>query len=204
MPVAVPENQLGLTLPAPSDPPSSLDIVNATQNVKHVTAIYEAPINRLPATADDVAAAEVYAHTLIASRSAAALYSTDAFKDTLREVFSEVVDNKLAQLTGVVDRLSRQIATIERNNAIAFNATAGHGFRNPWMVVTFPDNSDPTTAPHNLPRLSNINSIRSLSAEHLSIYFDTYPVPIPADISQLNNTDKKIVIAYYIGCRVGL
>ncbi|THU85466.1 hypothetical protein K435DRAFT_869249 [Dendrothele bispora CBS 962.96] len=110
------------------------------------------PENQLAATADDVAAAEVYAHTLVASRSAPALYSTDPFKDTVREVCNEVVDQKLAQLTGAVDgkldRLSRQIATMERNNAIAFNATACEGLETPWMVVTFPDDSDPTTAPH--------------------------------------------------------
>ncbi|THU95982.1 hypothetical protein K435DRAFT_778767 [Dendrothele bispora CBS 962.96] len=198
MPVLVPANQGGIALPPnPTNPPSPQDILSAKQYSTKVYTAHENGSTNSP-TALDVAEAEKYFYTLVAS-SAAEVAAPPWFGPALADALAPINQNLTQNLNRIHQRLDNLEAgqrALRSDLDKAYNTTAGHGLRYPYRVIKFHDDSSPVD--HNLPPLRNVNDINLLSHVHVTAYFNHYALPNTPDLS---DDRKKQMIANHIGCR---
>jgi len=97
----------------------------------------------------------------------------------------EVTNRIMAPIMELCAEVDKNLVCLTRNIAIHLNRQLNDGSGTPFAIVTFPDGSDPTAPPHNLPHLSNVDIIANLSdAESLAYYNGYNPnsvAPSPAD-----------------------
>jgi len=70
--------------------------------------------------------------------------------------------------------LTNTVNQLARTSALAYNRQLDDAVHIPFEVVRFPDGSDPTSDPHDLPALISVESVLALSGANSRRYFSNY------------------------------
>jgi hypothetical protein len=155
------------------------------------------PVPKQPPTDDDVEHALNYLNDV--QRAFNCRQATYPELQSAYSYFAEIIDGPgpirkgppgvtnyiMAPIMELLAETQKNVTRLMNNTAIHLNRQLNDGSWTPFAVVTFPDGSNPTTPPHNLPHLSNSDAITNLSdAESLAYYNGYYPssvAPSPAE-----------------------
>ncbi|KDQ10355.1 hypothetical protein BOTBODRAFT_494665 [Botryobasidium botryosum FD-172 SS1] len=164
--------------PAPSNPPTPTDFVNARQLKEDVWTTFK---NEQIASAQDVLRTEKYCADIF--------YAADN-EAVVPPWFQPAVEQALAPIRQNLQRCSR-IA------AITYNLTlGGDGLLRRFQVVPFADGSDPREG---LPQLLTSRAVEELQGPQATEYFRGYypDVQVPQSVPE-----RKKQIRLAIGCRL--
>jgi len=91
------------------------------------------------------------------------------------------MDASFTRLKRTLEQIAAQMRSITQKAresrvlaAQTCNVYRGDGSERPWRMVLFPDGSDPTAVPHNLPALYTYEGIRRLKRRQLHAYLEGY------------------------------
>jgi len=167
---------------APGNPPSLSDIHRATK--LKLGVLESAASNHLNAsTQDDVGRAVLYEHSVTGTYMAAA-------------VGPAVAPPWFAAVQQQLNRIEHRLQIMEVSQAISRNAGNGDGSIYPFVTVNFNDGTTPTAPPHNLPALTSIAVINTLTAAICNQYLTGYGVQGAGNVAE-----RRRLVKVAIGCR---
>ncbi|GBE80407.1 hypothetical protein SCP_0301220 [Sparassis crispa] len=192
-PLALP-NQGPLPLPAPpSEPPTDDDYFNAFD---YRRLIEQGKLSRdARVTSTHLVEARLYEEKVLVARSADV--APPWLAGALQPLFdtNARIEARLGRMEARLDRMEARLGPIQRVGAKAHNVQCGKGDFIQLEEMPFHDNSLPTKAPHNLPLLSSVAVIDTLSQAHARSYFEGYypNVDVPRGIDARRLAIKKAI-----------
>ncbi|KAF5377582.1 hypothetical protein D9615_005141 [Tricholomella constricta] len=171
-------NDPRVTLPVnPANPPTLADLNNA-QNYRQNVVASAGSHHVSSATPGEVGRAMAYEHSLTHVVSAAAL--------------------GVALAPPWFAPVQRQLNRMEMCLCKTVNSANGDGSIYEYQIVLFVDETDPTGHPHNLPHLTSVAVINTLSTVHAQRYLIGYGIQ---NITGGVNARRRLV-KIAIGCKV--
>eukprot|EP00123_Amoebidium_parasiticum_P008808 comp19032_c0_seq4/m.21447 comp19032_c0_seq4/g.21447 ORF comp19032_c0_seq4/g.21447 comp19032_c0_seq4/m.21447 type:complete len:182 (-) comp19032_c0_seq4:457-1002(-) len=95
--------------------------------------------------------------------------------------------------------LNSTLKKMEQRMCKAFNRTCSDGMAVSFEVVRFPDGSDPTQPPHELPPLCNVEDLKKLTGPEMKTYLEGYNAVVPKGLEE-----RRRALARTIGCAAPL
>ncbi|KAJ7224778.1 hypothetical protein C8J57DRAFT_1731353 [Mycena rebaudengoi] len=169
--------------PPPANPPTFADIANAHKYNQRIEAAIVAanhandPDTPRPSPAD-VAEGLIYEKTLIELQASA----------TVAPAWFQAWDRDSFQ------PFAAQIKAYQKISTQSTNGRRATGHQVPFVVLTFTDGSDPTTAPHLLPALNTLDDVRALTETQSGDYAVGYGLAPAGD-----HPNRQRLIARHIG-----
>jgi len=180
-------------VPLPAQPhasPSVRDVMNARAYKREI----EIPYQRSEVNARALTNAMEYKAKIIQARGGAGMVPAwfwPAMQELLQPINDrlDAVEDRLDAMEGRLDTMEGRFDAVEGRlgrleghasrilAAKSHNRQYGDGSKNPYVVVPFRDGTDPTLAPHLLPRLESEAGVRRLAVGHCCTYYVGYYGP---------------------------
>jgi len=173
----------------PENPPSDMDVLLAVL-YKQCADLYR---SNGKMTLSEFVEAQVYEFNILQakSRATAGPLSSHSYVGLELDHAFSLINQRLDTLTARLDQVS-QLSTV------SYNIHGYDGIIVPFKEVPFVDGTYPTTFPHNLPLLCNINVLKNLTASQRTSYYQGYhPGEEVPDLAY----DQINAIRWAIGCR---